>query len=262
MNISPKRCVDTCTMSGYSFAGLQYKTQCICANEHPHGARQNESSCDYICPGDASANCGGHWMMSVYQTTDTPTTATTTSTTTTTTTTPTTTTTTTTTPAATTNETITGGLECTVKVAEQIITMIRLCINPLLLRADECIISPTIAYENYTLDEKHPATSALTDYVNDDRLSNSPLTYNYWVARRLEQGGFVIDLGCTATVNEVHLRNAYMAYNRSVTKNLLQVSCLLEFYFTRLLQWLEGLCHWNEQHPIGPMDKDCWRPVA
>ena len=61
------RCVDSCTEQGYAYAGLQYKTQCICANEEPHGAKQNETMCDYACPGDASAKCGGHWMMNVYQ---------------------------------------------------------------------------------------------------------------------------------------------------------------------------------------------------
>ena len=61
------RCVDSCIEQGYDYAGLQYKTQCICANEEPHGAKQNESMCDYTCPGDASAKCGGHWMMNVYQ---------------------------------------------------------------------------------------------------------------------------------------------------------------------------------------------------
>ena len=61
------RCVDACTEEGYAYAGLQYRTQCICANEEPHGAKQNESMCDYDCPGDASAKCGGHWKMNVYQ---------------------------------------------------------------------------------------------------------------------------------------------------------------------------------------------------
>ena len=78
------RCVDSCTVSGYNYAGLQYRTQCICANEQPHGTKQNESDCDYVCPGDSSANCGGHWMMSVYQTSNAPTTSTTITTTTTT----------------------------------------------------------------------------------------------------------------------------------------------------------------------------------
>merc|ERR1712066_928559 len=64
---SPIQCVDSCIESGYAYAGLQYSTQCICANESPHGAKQNESSCDYTCPGDDSAKCGGHWMMNVYE---------------------------------------------------------------------------------------------------------------------------------------------------------------------------------------------------
>ena len=59
--------MDSCTEQGYAYAGLQYKTQCICANEEPQGAKQNESMCDYACPGDDHAKCGGHWMMNVYQ---------------------------------------------------------------------------------------------------------------------------------------------------------------------------------------------------
>jgi len=64
---SPIQCVDSCTEQGYEYAGLQYKTQCICANEAPQGAKQNESVCNYDCPGDATSKCGGHWMMNVYQ---------------------------------------------------------------------------------------------------------------------------------------------------------------------------------------------------
>ena len=60
--------MDSCTEQGYAYAGLQYETQCICANEEPKdGAKQNETMCDYNCPGDATSKCGGHWMMNVYQ---------------------------------------------------------------------------------------------------------------------------------------------------------------------------------------------------
>ena len=46
---------------------MQYRTQCICADEYPHGVKQNDSACDFECPGDSSAMCGGNWMMSVYK---------------------------------------------------------------------------------------------------------------------------------------------------------------------------------------------------
>ena len=61
------RCVDMCLEANYRYAGLQYETQCICANEPPQ-KKQNESMCDYSCPGDPAAKCGGHWMMNVYRT--------------------------------------------------------------------------------------------------------------------------------------------------------------------------------------------------
>ena len=67
--------MESCTNSGYFFAGLQYGSQCICSDDVPHGgAIKNETRCDYRCPGDESATCGGEWMMNLYQATNTITT--------------------------------------------------------------------------------------------------------------------------------------------------------------------------------------------
>ena len=55
---------------GYSFAGVQSRTQCFCGNNQPapEFLANQETECNMACPGDNSAMCGGGWRMNVYTT--------------------------------------------------------------------------------------------------------------------------------------------------------------------------------------------------
>ena len=48
------------------------------------------------------------------------------------------------------------------------------------------------------------ATNCLTDSGMDKR---DP--HNYWVGRTRQKSHFVIDVGCSANIKEIHLRNSF-----------------------------------------------------
>ena len=80
-------------------------------------------------------------------------------------------------------------------------------INCSFASATDCIMSPAVVSEWLTYNASYPAASALTDYVNDAKLSSNPLFYNFWLGLPGNDMRFVIDLGCNARVAEIHLRN-------------------------------------------------------
>uniref|UniRef100_A0A671KLY7 WSC domain-containing protein 1-like n=1 Tax=Sinocyclocheilus anshuiensis TaxID=1608454 RepID=A0A671KLY7_9TELE len=59
-------CQDTCTESGYQFAGLEYGSECYCGNRIS-SARMKEEECNLDCKGEKGAICGGVSRLSVYK---------------------------------------------------------------------------------------------------------------------------------------------------------------------------------------------------
>ncbi|XP_022536815.2 WSC domain-containing protein 1 [Astyanax mexicanus] len=59
-------CQDTCTESGYQFAGLEYGSECYCGNRIT-SARMKEEECNLDCKGEKGSICGGVARLSVYK---------------------------------------------------------------------------------------------------------------------------------------------------------------------------------------------------
>ncbi|XP_076875335.1 sialate:O-sulfotransferase 1 [Brachyhypopomus gauderio] len=59
-------CQDTCSESGYQFAGLEYGTECHCGNRI-NAPRARMEDCNLDCRGDRGSPCGGVARLSVYK---------------------------------------------------------------------------------------------------------------------------------------------------------------------------------------------------
>ncbi|KAJ8355418.1 hypothetical protein SKAU_G00182120 [Synaphobranchus kaupii] len=59
-------CQDTCSESGYQFAGLEFGSECYCGNRVPH-SRTRDEDCNLDCRGEKGAPCGGVGRLSVYK---------------------------------------------------------------------------------------------------------------------------------------------------------------------------------------------------
>lgn len=60
-----ERCVKICREKGFSYAGLQYESQCLCGNRY--GSFGEADNCNMRCTGNREQICGGNWANSVYQ---------------------------------------------------------------------------------------------------------------------------------------------------------------------------------------------------
>ncbi|GJQ70820.1 oxt [Trypoxylus dichotomus] len=68
-NNSPEYCIYLCLQSGFSFAGVQYSTECFCGNDEPSPSlKLPDSSCNMKCPSDSHQVCGGYCTMNIYYT--------------------------------------------------------------------------------------------------------------------------------------------------------------------------------------------------
>ncbi|XP_064833245.1 sialate:O-sulfotransferase 1-like [Oncorhynchus masou masou] len=62
-------CQDTCSESGYRFAGLEYGAECHCGN-HISSSRSQEEDCSLVCRGERGERgvpCGGVGRLSIYK---------------------------------------------------------------------------------------------------------------------------------------------------------------------------------------------------
>ena len=66
--MTPERCLQSCTHSGYTYAGVQYGNQCYCGNSYGRYGQLAEGSCNMRCGGDGALVCGGTWANTVYKT--------------------------------------------------------------------------------------------------------------------------------------------------------------------------------------------------
>jgi hypothetical protein len=58
-------CHQTCSLAGYTYAGLEYSTECWCGNEIA-ALEPAEGSCTAACAGDATQTCGGNNALQLY----------------------------------------------------------------------------------------------------------------------------------------------------------------------------------------------------
>ncbi|XP_068600845.1 sialate:O-sulfotransferase 1 [Brachionichthys hirsutus] len=59
-------CQDTCSESGYQFAGLEYGAECHCGNRIS-GPRAPEEDCSVACRSERGSPCGGVGRLSIYK---------------------------------------------------------------------------------------------------------------------------------------------------------------------------------------------------
>ncbi|KAG7483666.1 hypothetical protein MATL_G00040820 [Megalops atlanticus] len=59
-------CQDTCSESGYQFAGLEYGAECYCGNRIS-SSRTREEDCNLDCKGEKGSPCGGVSRLSIYK---------------------------------------------------------------------------------------------------------------------------------------------------------------------------------------------------
>ncbi|XP_053297803.1 WSC domain-containing protein 1 [Pleuronectes platessa] len=59
-------CQDTCSESGYQFAGLEYGAECHCGNRIT-SLRAPEEDCSLVCRGERGSPCGGVGRLSIYK---------------------------------------------------------------------------------------------------------------------------------------------------------------------------------------------------
>jgi hypothetical protein len=64
--VSAETCINTCKQAGYSYAGVQYGSQCFCGNGY--GRYGTATDCNMTCNGDSAETCGGTWANNVYAT--------------------------------------------------------------------------------------------------------------------------------------------------------------------------------------------------
>ncbi|KAL0973345.1 hypothetical protein UPYG_G00202260 [Umbra pygmaea] len=62
-------CQDTCSESGYHFAGLEYGSECYCGN-HISSLRVRDEECNVDCKGEKGSPCGGVGRLSVFKVED------------------------------------------------------------------------------------------------------------------------------------------------------------------------------------------------
>lgn len=63
---TPERCIATCKLKGFKFAGVQYGESCLCGNSY--GRYGPATNCNMKCTGDPSQNCGGYASNAIYLT--------------------------------------------------------------------------------------------------------------------------------------------------------------------------------------------------
>ncbi|OIW26625.1 WSC-domain-containing protein [Coniochaeta ligniaria NRRL 30616] len=60
-----------CSLAGYTYAGLEYSTECWCGNSIPELVALGPESCSTACAGDATETCGGNNALQLYTATST-----------------------------------------------------------------------------------------------------------------------------------------------------------------------------------------------
>ncbi|GJE90198.1 WSC domain-containing protein [Phanerochaete sordida] len=66
---TPAACIAHCAGAGYSYAGVEYGSECHCGAGFVHGALDGipAARCATPCAGDAAQTCGGAWAIQLYE---------------------------------------------------------------------------------------------------------------------------------------------------------------------------------------------------
>ncbi|ODN89698.1 WSC domain-containing protein [Cryptococcus wingfieldii CBS 7118] len=66
-SMTPQVCIAACQAKGYTIAGIEYSSECYCANAFSTGSvAADDSSCSMSCSGDALQTCGGSRRLSTW----------------------------------------------------------------------------------------------------------------------------------------------------------------------------------------------------
>ncbi|KAK1976643.1 WSC domain-containing protein [Colletotrichum cereale] len=65
---SAAQCITQCDGLGYTYAGLEYGSECFCGNSIDGGNSPASSGCDMSCAGNRFDTCGGAGRINIYQT--------------------------------------------------------------------------------------------------------------------------------------------------------------------------------------------------
>jgi len=60
------KCQAACAAAGFTYAGMEFGSQCFCGNAIQNNAAPLLVGCDKSCPGDAAQTCGGANALSLY----------------------------------------------------------------------------------------------------------------------------------------------------------------------------------------------------
>ncbi|KAJ5652587.1 WSC domain protein [Penicillium longicatenatum] len=61
-------CQSTCSSAGFSYAGMEYGTQCFCGNAIMNNAQSGSAGCTIPCPANSAENCGGSNAINMFVT--------------------------------------------------------------------------------------------------------------------------------------------------------------------------------------------------
>ncbi|KAG9013645.1 hypothetical protein FRB90_005817 [Tulasnella sp. 427] len=64
--MTPAFCQAKCSAAGFSYAGVEYSSECYCGNSLTNGGTTS-NACTSTCSGDSKLTCGGSWALSVYK---------------------------------------------------------------------------------------------------------------------------------------------------------------------------------------------------
>lgn len=66
-NMTDESCVSFCSSRGYTFAGVEYSTECFCGYGLKSGSTKDpDSDCNMACGGSSTEPCGGQTRLSVF----------------------------------------------------------------------------------------------------------------------------------------------------------------------------------------------------
>ncbi|KAF2427828.1 WSC-domain-containing protein [Tothia fuscella] len=68
--LTVEKCVDACSTAGFTFAGMEYASECYCGKILDQRATPKQGilgNCNMKCVGDLTKNCGGAKAISLYQ---------------------------------------------------------------------------------------------------------------------------------------------------------------------------------------------------
>ncbi|KAF4423475.1 WSC domain-containing protein [Colletotrichum fructicola] len=73
--MSVLQCTTACKTAGFSYAGVQYSSECYCDNQILSTAASGQAGCNMLCSGNSTEYCGGGNFINVYKSSAAPKTA-------------------------------------------------------------------------------------------------------------------------------------------------------------------------------------------